>query len=102
VIGLDDLPGPIRGAARRRIEWAQYGALGVAPRVEQPPYSPTAFQTPSAPPAPAARLRQESANAEAALIQRALATHGGNATQAALVLGISRATLWRKRARYGV
>jgi transcriptional regulator with PAS, ATPase and Fis domain len=101
VIALDDLPGPICGAERRHTEWVQYGALGVAPRVEQP-NSSTNSQTVSAPPAPVARLRQESANAEATLIQRALATHSGNTTQAACDLGISRATLWRKRARYGV
>jgi transcriptional regulator with PAS, ATPase and Fis domain len=94
-IGLSDLSGTIRGESQRRTEWVQYGALGVSPRVEG--------QTPAFPlPAPAVRLRQESANAEAALIQRALATHNANTTQAARALGVSRTTLWRKRARYGL
>ena len=42
------------------------------------------------------------ATAEAALIQRTLASYGGNVTQAARRLGISRTTLWRKKARYGL
>jgi len=47
-------------------------------------------------------LRQESETAEAALIQRTLASYGGNVTRAAQSLGISRTTLWRKKARYGL
>ncbi len=93
VIGLSDLS--IRGEPRPEAVGAQYGALGVAPHVEQShrpqPASPHAAQ-----------LRQESANAEAALIRRALATYADNMTQAARALGISRTTLWRKKTRYGL
>ncbi len=47
-------------------------------------------------------LRRESASTEAALIERALRSAGGNATVAARLLGINRTTLWRKQVRYGL
>ncbi|HEX9037358.1 MAG TPA: sigma 54-interacting transcriptional regulator [Ktedonobacterales bacterium] len=90
VIGPGDLPGVIHGERSRPAGWAQYGALGVAPRLED------------VSPLPPAQLRQESANAEAALIRQALAAANANTTLAARALGVSRTTLWRKRARYGI
>jgi transcriptional regulator with PAS, ATPase and Fis domain len=90
VIGLGDLPGVIHSERSHQAGWAQHGALGTAPRFEEPS------------PATAAQLRLESANAEAALIRQALESAHANTTQAARALGVSRTTLWRKRARYGI
>jgi PAS domain S-box-containing protein len=112
VIRLSDLPEQIRAVAAsiptRRPPQAQYGALGAAPLVDaglDSAYDARSLYGPAS----AGRwgsdsrpLRQESETAEAALIQRTLAIYGGNATRAAQSLGISRTTLWRKKARYGL
>ncbi len=47
-------------------------------------------------------LQEQSVSAEIALIERALRSTGGNLAESARLLGISRTTLWRKRARYGL
>jgi transcriptional regulator with PAS, ATPase and Fis domain len=94
-ITLADLPDAIRAAWRGRElqstqpgAHAQYGALGATPAA-----------------ALAARqglvpahhdLRHESEAAELQLIQQVLRSAGGNMTQAAAQLGVSRTTLWRK------
>jgi PAS domain S-box-containing protein len=106
-IRLSDLPEQIRALAAhipaRRPLRAQYGALGAAPLVDiqfdQHPREPVRTGGQEALSRP---LRQESETAEAALIQRTLASYGGNVTRAAQSLGISRTTLWRKKARYGL
>jgi DNA-binding NtrC family response regulator len=47
-------------------------------------------------------LRHNRAAAERTLIQRALASHGGNRSRAADALGISRVTLYKKMQKYGL
>jgi PAS domain S-box-containing protein len=114
VIRPSDLPEQIRTIAAsipvRRPLQAQYGALGAAPLVDvslDASIDARPQQHRESAPAhgrdePSRPLRQESETAEAALIQRTLASYGGNVTQAARRLGISRTTLWRKKARYGL
>ncbi len=47
-------------------------------------------------------LKEQSGQAEAQAIISALQTSGGQVTRAASLLGISRTTLWRKMAKYGL
>jgi sigma-54 dependent transcriptional regulator, acetoin dehydrogenase operon transcriptional activator AcoR len=109
-IRLSDLSDQIRALAAhipaRPSLQAQYGALGAAPlldtRVDAPPQQPHEPAQTGGQGALSRPLRQESETAEAALIQRTLVSYGGNVTQAAASLGISRTTLWRKKARYGL
>lgn len=49
-----------------------------------------------------AALKEQSGQAEAQAIISALQTSGGQVTRAASLLGISRTTLWRKMAKYGL
>jgi PAS domain S-box-containing protein len=94
VLGLGDLPEAIRAAswqAARHVGPEQYGGLGTAPRGE-----PSAASSAPLP----GELRRESELAEALHIQRILHSCGGNVTEAARLLGISRTTLWRKKQRY--
>jgi len=67
----------------------QLGTIGAEP-----------FVAPEAASRASRRLAHESEAAEAALILQALRNNGGNVTEAAAQLGISRTTLWRKRSRY--
>ncbi|RMG32904.1 MAG: hypothetical protein D6725_16765, partial [Planctomycetota bacterium] len=57
---------------------------------------------PGAAPADAGSFGTGSPADEAERIRRALAATGGNRVQAAALLGISRATLYRKMARLGI
>src|SRR5260370_10047318 len=47
-------------------------------------------------------LKEQSGQAEAQAIISALQASGGQVTRAASLLGISRTTLWRKMAKYGL
>jgi transcriptional regulator of acetoin/glycerol metabolism len=64
------------------------------PASAAPPALVTASASPAVP-----SLRQERAQSEADAIRRALEATDGNVTEAARLLGISRATLWRRRAK---
>jgi transcriptional regulator of acetoin/glycerol metabolism len=79
IIRPRDLPQDVRAAA---------GAAGT----DMPPTIPTL-------PPEMPSLRWERAQSEAEAIRRALAATDGNVTEAARLLGISRATLWRRRAK---
>ncbi len=93
VIGVADLPEAIRNAPGSHAQplylQRQLGAIGA---------SPVADGRGTSEPPP--RLTAGSEAAEAALILQALRNCGGNIAEAALQLGISRTTLWRKRRRY--
>jgi transcriptional regulator with GAF, ATPase, and Fis domain len=100
VLALRDLPEAIRYGQRSELAGhggpaAQFGGLGATPGVV-PGVVPGAASA-SAPPG---GLRRESETAAALHIQRVLASCGGNMTEAARLLGVSRTTLWRKRQRY--
>jgi transcriptional regulator with PAS, ATPase and Fis domain len=94
IIGLADLPETMRssaGHAARQSPMRQSGAVGAA-----------SFVTPVSGGGSQRRLADGSEAAEAAMIRQALHTSGGNIQEAALQLGVSRTTLWRKRRRYQV
>jgi two-component system response regulator PilR (NtrC family) len=82
-IGLRDLPEAICAAASSSFE---------RPPQEQPQTTTTARSA----------LRHARGEAEAALIMQALRKHGNNRLRAALELGISRRTLYKKLHRYGL
>jgi DNA-binding NtrC family response regulator len=82
-IGLADLPDSICTAASSTF---------------QHPRPPQQFDGPTSPSA----LRHARGEAEAALIMQALRKHGNNRLRAALELGISRRTLYKKLHRYGL
>jgi len=90
VLALRDLPEAIRYGQRSEPA-AQFGGLGATPGAV--PGSASAATPPGG-------LRHESETAAALHIQRVLASCGGNMTEAARLLGVSRTTLWRKRQRY--
>jgi DNA-binding NtrC family response regulator len=83
-IGLKDLPDSICAAASSSCQ-----------RLPQPQQRTTATTSHSA-------LRHARGEAEAALILQALRKHGNNRLRAALELGISRRTLYKKLHRYGL
>ncbi|GAC1448270.1 MAG: sigma 54-interacting transcriptional regulator [Ktedonobacterales bacterium] len=103
VIALRDLPAAVRTAADGA---CAFFTGDPSPAGARPVTYPTESQDPGfAGPLPGrgrGSLQRESASVEAALIQRALRNSGGNLTEAARLLGISRTTLWRKKVRYGL
>ena len=82
-IGLQDLPDAICAAASSPFQF---------------PPQPQPFNASTSPSA----LRHARGEAEAALILQALRKHGNNRLRAALELGISRRTLYKKLHRYGL
>lgn len=91
IIALRDLPEIIQSAGQQLEGYAatrsQHGGLGITPQAESPGAGWSHRK---------GRLRSESENAEAIAIERALRSSGGNISEAARILGISRTTLWRK------
>ena len=85
-IGLDDLP----------IDFQR------PPEVETATPVPPQKAEPAKIPPKRGVLKDHSMNAEAQAMMQALDTSNGNVTRAAALLGISRTTLWRKMARYGL
>ncbi len=107
-ITLADLPDPIRARYAADINFdpdppvfAQQPLAAPFASSHHPAPAPS-FPAPPDTPAQRRALHSESANAEAAIIRRALRASHGAIGEAAQALGVSRTTLWRKMRRYGL
>jgi transcriptional regulator of acetoin/glycerol metabolism len=97
IITLEDLPFELRQNAGR-VEAAN---APVQHPVARELLKPSAFQPPNGADRSVA-LKEQSGQAEVQAILGALQSSHGQVTRAASLLGISRTTLWRKMAKYGL
>jgi transcriptional regulator of acetoin/glycerol metabolism len=91
VITLDDLPLELQQTAEHPLAQFTHPVTPVPPSPPQPPPVPT----------PGA-LKEQSSSAEMQAIFDALHASDGQVMRAARLLGVSRTTLWRKMAKYGL